>query len=165
MLFLTICRVEIFPGRLLWPRFRCRAGRLVVVIPRRVMICAPFVVLAGRLFLMRFLSHRYQLSYGSGYRKNLLFPARNPGTIRVNLPERYPASISVRSWWGFVTRWNTVSHPGSRSAGHPVPRQPSSGSGRQQSSAGYFRTPPQGGPRQSPRPRTGKGAFSRKCLQ
>jgi hypothetical protein len=73
MFFLTICRIEIFPGRLLRPLLCRRAGRLVVVIPR-VVIGAPFVVLAGRLFLMRFLSHRYQLSYGSGYRKNLLFP-------------------------------------------------------------------------------------------
>ena len=86
MFFLTVCRIEIFPGLLLWPRFRCRAGRLVVVIPcGGMMICTPFMVLAGRLFLMRFLSHRYQLSYRSGYRKNLLFPARSPG--RVHLPE------------------------------------------------------------------------------
>lgn len=79
MFFLIICRIEIFPGRLLRPLFRYRAGLLVVVIPR-VVIGAPVVVLAGWLFLMRFLSHRYQLSYGSGYRKNLLFPARHPGT-------------------------------------------------------------------------------------
>jgi hypothetical protein len=85
MFFLTVCRIEIFPGRLLRPLFRCLAGRLVVVIPWGVVIGAPFVVLVGRLFLMRFLSHRYQLSYGSGYRKNLLFPARSPG--RVHLPE------------------------------------------------------------------------------
>ena len=80
MFFLIVCRIEIFPGWLLRPRFRCRAGRLVVVIPWGVVIGAPFVVLAGRLFLMRFLSHRHQLSYGSGYRKNLLFPVRHPGT-------------------------------------------------------------------------------------
>ena len=92
MFFLTICRIEIFPGLLLRPRFRCRAGRLVVVIPYGgMMICAPFVVLAGRLFLMRFLSHRHQLSYGSGYRKNLLLPVQHPGTGRINLPERYPS--------------------------------------------------------------------------
>jgi len=100
MFFFTICRIEIFPGRLLWPLLCRRAGRLVVVIPcGGVVIWAPFVVLAGWLFLMRFLSHRYQLSYGSGYRKNLLLPVRHPGTVCINLPERgaIPVTVPVRS--------------------------------------------------------------------
>ena len=73
MFFLVLCRIEIVVGRLLRPWFRCRAGRLGALLPR-VVIRAPVMVLAGRVFLMRFLSHRYQLSYGSGYRKNLLIP-------------------------------------------------------------------------------------------
>jgi len=73
MFFLVLCGIEHFPGRLLRPWFRCRTGRLGALLPR-VVIRAPVMVLAGRVFLMRFLSHRYQLSYGSGYRKNLLIP-------------------------------------------------------------------------------------------
>jgi hypothetical protein len=74
MFFLILCSIKIFAGRLLWSLLRCRTGRLVVVIPHvPVMVPSP-MVLMGRSLLMRFLSHRYQLSYSSGYRKNLSFP-------------------------------------------------------------------------------------------
>ena len=74
MFFLILCGIKIFTGRLLQPLLRCRTGQLVVVIPH-VPVMGPFpMVLVGRSLLMRFLSHRYQLSYRSGYRKNLSFP-------------------------------------------------------------------------------------------
>ena len=74
LFFLILRSIEIFTGRLLQPLLRCRTGQLVVVIPH-VPVMGPFpMVLVGRSLLMRFLSHRYQLSYSSGYRKNLSFP-------------------------------------------------------------------------------------------
>ena len=106
LFFLILRSIEIFTGRLLWPLLRRRTGRLVVVIPHvPVMVPTP-LVLAGRLFLMRFLSHRYQLSFRSGYRKNLSFPVWLPG----HSPEyRVPSRISMMRAPSSST---TLSRPG-----------------------------------------------------
>ena len=76
MFFLILCRIEVLTGRLLRLLLLRRAGLRVLAIRPVTVIGSPVVVFPGGLFLMRLLIHRYQLSYGSGYRKNLLFPAR-----------------------------------------------------------------------------------------
>jgi len=83
-----------FCGRV---RFCRRPGLPVPVIPRVVVISAPVVVLLllllrllPGLLLMRLFSHRYQISYGPGTKKNLL------------CPDCYCPEKSVPSWTSMI---------------------------------------------------------------